>query len=230
MANKFTNNAVGYLSSVLSENATVINLQSGGDKFPDIATSDDDYFYATLVGLDSEGRENAWEIVKVTGTVSNTFLAAIAGAGGRAQMGTNAQEWPAGTKIALRLTAEHAENASTAYDWGNHASPGYAIPTGSQATLKTDSFQVVFGQTYLLGTATGKTISVPLVNANNEGQMFRLRDPFGTLQSNPWTIDYVGNAFGTGKIQGLAQDMVLDISRYKYDFIYSSPTNSWYLI
>ena len=227
MANKFTNNAVGYLSAAISNSDAIISLQSGqGDKFPDISTSDDDYFYATLVGLDAEGRENAWEIVKVTGTVSNNFLAT----GGRGQMGTTPIPWPIGTKIALRLTAQHAENFSTAHDWGNHASVGYSIPAGPQATLKTDSFGIEFGQTYLLGTATGKTIYLPTVNANNEGQMFRLRDPFGTLESNPWTINYVANIFGTGKIQGLAEDFILDINRYKYDFIYSSPTNSWYLI
>lgn len=228
MANKFTNNAVGYLANGISSTEEVLTLQTGqGALFPpltNLLASQGAYFYVTLVGLNTEGQENSWEIVKCI--LRNEDVMTIA----REQMGTTATSWPAGTKIALRLTAEHAENFSTAYDWGDHASAGYAISAGPQATLKTTSFTVEFGKMYLLGTATGKTISVPLVNANNNGQMFRLRDPYGTLESSPWTIDYVSNAFGTGKFQGLGEDLILDVSRYNYDFIYSSPTNSWYLI
>lgn len=227
MANLFTNNAVGFLNVPINSTVSTIALQAGqGATFPVVASTDSNYFYMTLVGLNAQGQESTWEIVKCTARVNDTLTVE------RSQMGTTAPGtgWPASTRAALRITAEHATNFNAAFDWGNHASSGYAILTGSQATLKTDSFTVAFGQTYLLGTATGKTISVPVVNAFNDGHMFRLRDPFGTLESNPWTIDYVGNVFGTGKIQGLAEDLILDVSRYNYDFIYSSPTNSWYLI
>ena len=65
MAQLFANNAYGSLGSSLSNVATSLTLATGnGARFP--SPSGGDYFLATLVGLDGNGAENAWEIVKVT--------------------------------------------------------------------------------------------------------------------------------------------------------------------
>lgn len=57
------------------------------------------YYLLTLIGTDELGNEIAWEIVKVTATAGGVLTIA------RAQEGTTAAEWPAGTSIELRLTA-----------------------------------------------------------------------------------------------------------------------------
>jgi hypothetical protein len=233
MGNKFTNNAVSALSAQASASTVTLTLTAGeGAKFPQVNKVDVagvlyvvDYFLITLAGLNSStGRENSWEVVKVTGRTGDVLTVE------REQQGTTAVIWPSGTKVALRITAGHADNFETAYNWGDHASVGYVNPLVAQGELKTDSFTLEIGKMYLLGTATNKTITMPVVNSTHNGQMFRLRDPYGTLESNPWTLSYAtgGTAFGTSKLQGVAQNMVLDISRHKYDFIYINP--SWYLI
>lgn len=96
----FTNNAVSSLASSISAPVTAIVLATGsGAKFPVIAGGSGDYFYATLVGYDSNGVENAWEVVKVTARSGDTLTVT------RAQDGTSAAIWAAGARIELRAPA-----------------------------------------------------------------------------------------------------------------------------
>lgn len=97
MAQIFMNNAAGKLAVAIDEidNSLVLELGDGA-RFP--SPTGGDFFLATLVGSES-GQEVAWEIVKVTGRVGDTFNVE------RGQEGTVARGWPVETRVELRLTA-----------------------------------------------------------------------------------------------------------------------------
>lgn len=102
MSMKFKNNAGSKLAGVLTSDATTITVLTGtGANFPSIS-SDKDYFHATIVGDNGD-----MEIVRVT-AVSGDTLTVI-----RAQEDTTAKEWPAGTRIENRITAEFLNQVAT---------------------------------------------------------------------------------------------------------------------
>ena len=97
----FSNNAYSVLNGAISDVATAVVLTTGtGSRFP--SPSAGDWFLATLIGLDNNGVENAWEIVKCTARSSDTLTVT------RAQEGTSAVSWISGTHIELRDTAARA--------------------------------------------------------------------------------------------------------------------------
>lgn len=96
MAQLFANNVASVTVGSITANATTLKVAQG-NSFPSPAGGD--YFLATLVGLDNNGNENAWEIVKVTARSSNTLTIV------RAQENTMAKTWPDSTRIEIRLTA-----------------------------------------------------------------------------------------------------------------------------
>ena len=103
MTQLFKNNATSVLANAASNVATSLVLAAGqGARFPTLAGSD--YFYLTLIGRDSNGIENAWEIVKVTARVSDTLTVV------RAQDGTTGVAWGVGTAVSARLTAATMNN------------------------------------------------------------------------------------------------------------------------
>lgn len=67
--------------------------------FPTIAPDSNDYFYLTLVGDDT------FEIVKVYAQITNVNTGKLSFRSYRAQEGTTAQAWPAGTRVEMRITA-----------------------------------------------------------------------------------------------------------------------------
>jgi hypothetical protein len=92
------NNARSTLSSSITDTDTVLVLQSGyGVLFPE--PSSPDYFFCTL----DDGANN--EIIKVLGRVADVFTSIE-----RAQQGTIAQAWNAGTKVENRLTQQSLED------------------------------------------------------------------------------------------------------------------------
>lgn len=94
----FANNAFSSLASTITNVATSITLATGhGSRFP--TPTGGDHFLATLVGVDSNGNENSWEIVKVT-TRSADVLTVV-----RGQEGSTALPWVAGSRIELRATS-----------------------------------------------------------------------------------------------------------------------------
>ncbi len=98
MTQLFANNATSALAVSASNSATTLTLTTGhGAKFP--SPTGGDYFMLTLVGLDSNSNEAAWEIVKVTGR-SNDVLTVV-----RAQESTSAVSWASGTRVEARATA-----------------------------------------------------------------------------------------------------------------------------
>jgi hypothetical protein len=90
---KVANNASAFIVDALEPGETIITITGGyGDLFP--ALNPGDYFIATL----SSSILN--EIVHVTERVGDVFTVVQ-----RAQEGTLAQVWPAGTRIQNLMTA-----------------------------------------------------------------------------------------------------------------------------
>jgi len=98
MTQVFKNNAYSSLAAELSASGTLANLATGqGVRFP--APTGGDHFLATLILLDGNGAETAWEIVKCTARATDGLTIE------RAQEGTTARIWPAGSRIEVRTTA-----------------------------------------------------------------------------------------------------------------------------
>jgi hypothetical protein len=94
MGIQLKNNAVGYLATAISASDTGAVLQTGnGASFPALGAGD--YFYATL-----ESTGGAMEVVKVTARSGDSLTIA------RAQEGTTAQSFAAGSRFELRVTAQ----------------------------------------------------------------------------------------------------------------------------
>lgn len=98
MAQLFTNNAFGALAGAINGAATTLVLVSGqGARFPLLTV--EDHFLATLIGVDSNGIESTWEIVKCTSRSTDQLTVL------RGQEGTTATSWNAGTRVEIRWTA-----------------------------------------------------------------------------------------------------------------------------
>jgi hypothetical protein len=101
MPQLFTNNAWSFLNGGINNTTTSIALTAGtGARFPN--PTGGDFFLLTLIGLDGNGAENSWEIVKVTARSVDTLTVV------RAQEGTTAVAWASGTRAELRFTAAQA--------------------------------------------------------------------------------------------------------------------------
>lgn len=99
----FENNAWGTLAATITDAATSLTLTAGqGARFP--TPTGDDYFLLTLIALDGGGAESAWEIIKVTARSTDTLTIV------RAQDGTTAVGWNAGTRCEMRVTQGTLDN------------------------------------------------------------------------------------------------------------------------
>lgn len=98
MTQVFKNNAFASLAAELSAAGTLATLATGqGARFP--APSGGDHFLATLILLDGNGAETAWEVVKCTARATDGLTIE------RAQEGTTARIWPVGSRLEMRVTA-----------------------------------------------------------------------------------------------------------------------------
>jgi hypothetical protein len=94
MTVQLKNNAVGFLASAISNSDISATLTSGsGATFP--AAGGSDYFYATI-----STTAGGYEIVKVTNKSGDVFTIV------RAQEGTSASSFAAGSRVELRVTAQ----------------------------------------------------------------------------------------------------------------------------
>lgn len=99
MAILFKNNAASTLSRPIYKTFKWLKISDNHKTaFPEIVAGSGDYFYLTLVGDDT------LEIVKVTGYSHDEFNETVYLVD-RAQEGTPAQAWPAGTRVEMRITA-----------------------------------------------------------------------------------------------------------------------------
>jgi hypothetical protein len=136
MTQLFANNVSTTLNGAISTVATVLTVANGSG-MP--APTGGDFFLLTLVGLDGNGNESAWEIVKVTARTGNDLTVE------RAQEGTSARAWPDATRCELRLTAGSLKGLGAA---------GWNIT--STATSKT-----LADREWCSVTAAGQTITLP---------------------------------------------------------------------
>lgn len=98
MGIQLTNNATSKLATDLSSVATSLSVTAGtGALFPSLGVSD--YFYLTIIAT-----SNTFEIVKVTARVDDTFTIV------RAQEGTQALPFAAGSAAELRVTAANVQS------------------------------------------------------------------------------------------------------------------------
>ena len=163
MPQLFTNNAFGSLAGSVNGAATTFVLASGnGAKFP--SPTGGDYFLATLIGLDGNGAESVWEIVKCTARSTDQLTVV------RAQEGTAATTWNAGTRIELRWTkagVDGKENVGvadalvTAHTSAPDPHPQY---TTTAEAADAAPVQSVAGKT---GTVTLAKADVGLSNVDN---------------------------------------------------------------
>ena len=94
MGIQLKNNAEGFLATAISASDTGAVLQTGnGANFPPLGAGD--YFYATL-----ESTGGTMEVIKVTARSGDSLTVA------RAQEGTTAQSFAAGSRFELRVTAQ----------------------------------------------------------------------------------------------------------------------------
>lgn len=136
MTQLFANNVATTLNGAISNVATSLTVANGSG-MP--APTGDNFFLLTLIGLDGNGNETAWEIVKVTARTGNNLTVE------RAQEGTAAQAWADATRCELRLTAGSLEGLGAA---------GWTIT--STAVSKT-----LADREWVTVTAAGRTITLP---------------------------------------------------------------------
>ena len=118
MTQVYKNNVVSVIGTPLNTlMSTITVFVNTGNDFP--ALAENEFFLATLIGIDGEGKENRWEVVKVIERNGDDLIVQ------RGQDNTTAQQWATGTRIELRVTAAGMERGETAYMWGNHAEQGY---------------------------------------------------------------------------------------------------------
>lgn len=164
MAQLFTNNATGSLASSITNVATSIVLGTGqGAKFPAIAGGN--HFFVTLVGLDANGNENAWEIVKVTARTTDTLTVV------RGQESTTAVAWATGSKVDMRATAgTYSALLQTAGGTmtGNLLFSGNGLVIGGDLSNATASLRMAFQTT----TVNGNTIVTAKPNGTGTGAYF----------------------------------------------------------
>jgi hypothetical protein len=108
MAALYVNNLSGVISGAISDVATQLTLTTGtGVNFP--SPTGGDYFLLTLAGLDIDGKEISWEVIKVT--TRSTDVLAIE----RGFESTTAVSWISGSRVEMRMTAGQAGQFEAKY-------------------------------------------------------------------------------------------------------------------
>jgi hypothetical protein len=176
----FANNAYSALDGAISNSATTVNLTTGtGSRFP--AISGGNYFYATLVGTDSNGVENAWEVVKVTARVADALTVV------RAQDGTAAAAWPSGARIEMRAVRAIFDGLAQEID-GTLTNPtvtNFTETTSAPAAGSTFTVDLANGTKHVFTTNANATINLPAPAAGKE---FQVNVKYGGAHSLTWTV------------------------------------------
>ena len=175
----FANNAVGVLASSIDSSATTLSLNTGYT-LPDPGAN---WYYCTAV-LITEGAETAWEIIKVTAKSGDSLTIE------RAQDGTTARSWAAGTVLELRPTAELLNTLASASDYAisytgaNGIEIDATLNTSTDATVqiglasnvsKVDAAETFTGHKTLTGyTESGATLTISsgVLNLPLDGKIY----------------------------------------------------------
>ena len=177
MAQILKNNVSGVLGLALSASGTSMTLLDASN-FP--TPTGGDFYLLTLIGLNANGQEASWEVVKVTAKASNTLTIV------RAQEGTAAAAWPVATTVQLRLTAGSVVTPGTVSD---HVGSGGS--THAAATTSTAGFMSAADKTKLDGVEAGANaythptgdgnLHVPATGTTNSGKVLTAGATAGSL-------------------------------------------------
>ena len=177
MAQILKNNVSGVLGLALSASGTSMTLLDASN-FP--TPTGGDFYLLTLIGLNANGQEASWEVVKVTAKASNTLTIV------RAQEGTAAAAWPVATTVQLRLTAGSVVTPGTVSD---HVGSGGS--THAAATTSTAGFMSATDKTKLDGVEAGANaythptgdgnLHVPATGTTNSGKVLTAGASAGSL-------------------------------------------------
>lgn len=123
--------------------------------------------------------------------------------------------------------------AGNVYSSGNVVATTYFVGNGSQLTgissamawtITSSNITVSKNNGYLVDTTTGpKTLTLPA--SNTIGDTVRINDLAGTFASNNLTVGANG-----GKIQGVAEDLLVSVNQKSFGLVYSNSTYGWKLL
>jgi len=199
------NNAYGFLAVAISATDTGLQLQTGnGGSFPAVGSGE--YFYATL-----QSTSGALEIVKVVGRASDVLTVV------RAQEGTSALSFAAGSRIELRVTAQSVKDLAAQFD----SYTQQVTPTnGFSITVDTSTDGAAHSTWLLLTPAsalTSGTIILPAAADRFNGQWITVTT---TNQITGLTVS--GNG---ATVSGAPHVMGADAA---FRLRYAATTNTWY--
>jgi hypothetical protein len=179
------NNAFGFLVSSISASDTAIVLQSGnGANFPTLGSGE--YFYATL-----QPTSGVLEIVKVVARTGDVLTVT------RAQEGTSAVSFAAGSRVELRVTAKSVTDAIE--DRVNVPKPASDITFTPYANIAATNVQAAIQEEVndLAGTA-GSTL-VGYLPGNTGGVLTTIQ---AQLRQSVSVLDFMTNAQRTDVLNG----------------------------
>lgn len=156
------NNVSGVLSAGINAVATSMTLLDAAN-FPDPGS---DFYLVTLIGLNANGQEAGWEIVRVTAKATNTLTIV------RGQEGTSAASWPMATTVQMRLTAA---SVATKGDLDSHVASTSNPHSVTKAQVG-------------LSNVENTAISTWAGSAN--------LNTLGTVTSGIWNASIIGSAYG----------------------------------
>jgi hypothetical protein len=182
----------------------------------------------TTSGYLTAGPAGATGATGATGTIANTASWIVT---------TNSTASTSTTTGALQVAggAGIAGNiyAGNVYSSGNVVATTYFVGNGSQLTgissamawtITSSNITVSKNNGYFVDTTTGpKTLTLPA--SNTIGDTVRINDLAGTFASNNLTVGANG-----GKIQGVAEDLLVSVNQKSFGLVYSNSTYGWKLL
>ena len=165
MSRQFANNASARLDAPLTAESLSISLTNS--TIPPREAGKDMLF--TLIGVDENGAENAWEIVRGNDTpmVENGALVSIVVQ--RGQEGTAARAWPVGTLVEMRLTAGSVDDFQEAFDREQVAVDPALVALAEDTTKEGQT--VIFGPDVRVDAVNVRDV-VETGNLNNVSYVF----------------------------------------------------------
>jgi hypothetical protein len=179
MGIQLKNNAVGYLATAITASDTGAVLQTGnGARFPTLGVAD--YFYATL-----ESTGGTMEVVKVTARSGDSITIA------RAQEGTTAQSFAAGSRFELRVTAQSVIDVAGVFD--AYVTEFGADPSGVADSTLAIQTAVNSGRRAVVPAGTFKVTDSIVVGASRALHLEQNATIYGVMSSPRPVVRVSGN-------------------------------------
>ena len=202
---KLANNATSTITTAINASDVGVVLATGdGAKFPTLAAGE--YFYITF-----ESSGGTYEIAKATARAGDSLTIV------RAQEGTTAQSFAAGSRIELRVTAQSIRDVAAQFDSYTQA----VTPTNGFSIAVDTSTDGVAHSTWLLLTPasalTSGTITLPTGADRFDGQWITV-----TTSNQITGLAVNGNG---ATVSGAPAVMGADAS---FRLRYAEATNTWF--